>query len=190
MHLRCNVVLVVLMAVLLGGASSARAAGYISPFAGINFGGDSGCLELTSCTDRTSTLGVAIGTSNAIFGFEEEFGYAKNFFGKDALQSTSVVTLMSNLMIGPRLGFIRPYGLIGAGIMKTRVELTLTDLGAGDTSFGWDIGGGLEFSGAHVGVRGDVRYLHGLQDFTLPGLPVTDLKLDFGRASAGLVLRF
>jgi opacity protein-like surface antigen len=190
MHLRASVVLVVLAAIVFGAPSPARAAGYISPFAGINFGGDSGCLAVTSCTDRTSTLGVAIGTSNVIFGFEEEFGYAKNFFGKDALQSTSVLTLMSNLMIGPRLGFVRPYGLIGAGIMKTRVELTLTDLTSGDTSFGWNIGGGLELSGAHFGVRGDVRYLHGVQDFTLPGLPVTDLKLDFGRASAGLVLRF
>jgi opacity protein-like surface antigen len=171
-------------------APSARAQGYISPFAGINFGGDADCQGITPCDGHSSNFGVAIGTSNVLFGFEEEFGYAKHFFGPDTVQSGSVLTLMSNIVVGPRIGLVHPYALIGAGVIKTHVDLTLTDIATSDTSFGWNIGGGLEVGGAHVGVRGDVRYMHGFEDVGVPGIGIRDLKLDFGRASAGLVLRF
>jgi hypothetical protein len=42
----------------------------------------------------------------------------------------------------------------------------------------------------HVGVRGDLRYFHAFQDITFLGVAISKLKLDFGRASAGLVLQF
>ena len=44
--------------------------------------------------------------------------------------------------------------------------------------------------GGHFGVRGDIRYFHAFQDIEFLGVPISDLKLDFGRASAGLVLQF
>ena len=54
---------------------------------------------------------------------------------------------------------------------------------------GDDIGGGLNIFLAHaIGVRGDIRHLHTLQDITL-GLFSND-QIDFWRASAGLTLRF
>jgi opacity protein-like surface antigen len=175
---------------LVAAAPVARAQGYISPFIGFNFGGDAGCEDTTTCEDHSSNLGVAIGSSNLLFGFEEEFAYARHFFGPDTLRSGSVLTLMSNIVVGPKIGLARPYALIGAGIIKTRVDLNLTDIATSDTSFGWNIGGGLELGGSRVGVRGDVRYFHGFQDVGIPGIGITDLKLDFGRASAGLVFRF
>jgi hypothetical protein len=182
----------ILLAVLLLAASSsaARAQAYISPFIGFDFGGDSGCRTASACEERTSNIGVAIGSTGALLGFEEEFAYARNFFGKSAGQSNNVVTAMSNLLVAPRIGPVRPYGVIGIGIIKTRVSLTLSDLATSDTGAGWNIGGGLEVGGAHIGVRGDVRYMHGFSNLAVPLLPVQDLKLDFGRASAGLVLRF
>jgi opacity protein-like surface antigen len=177
-------------ALLFALPSAARAQGYISPFLGVNFGGDAGCQTLSNCDDKSYNLGVALGSSNALLGFEEEIAYAKHFFGDDPLQSTSVLTAMSNLVIGPRIGFVHPYGVIGLGIIKTRIDLTLGDIVDSDTSLGWNIGGGLEISGAHLGVRGDVRYFHGFQDLDLPLVAVPDLKLDYGRAAAGIVLRF
>lgn len=175
---------------LVVGASAARAQGYISPFIGFNFGGDAACQGTTPCDDHPSALGVALGSSNVLFGFEEEFGYSRHFFGPDGLRSGSLLTFMSNVVVGPRIGYVHPYGLIGAGIIKTHVDLTLSDLATSDTSFGWNIGGGLEVGASHVGVRGDVRYMHGFSDVGIPGIGIKDLKLDFGRASAGLVFRF
>ncbi len=176
--------------VLAGVPSAARAQGYIAPFLGVNFGGDAGCPTLSDCDDKSYDMGVAIGSAGALLGFEEEFAYAKHFFGEDPAQSTSVLTLMSNLVVGPRIGIVRPYGLIGIGIIKTRVELTLSDFVESDTNLGWNVGGGLEISGRHVGVRGDVRYFHGFQDVDVPFLPDSSLALDYGRAAAALVLRF
>src|SRR4051812_3382520 len=84
-------------------STAARARGFVSPFAGYNFGGDSGCLRVSNCEDRKLTLGVALGTAG-IIGFEEEFAYAKNFFGEIPGAKTSVLTLMSNVMIAPTIG--------------------------------------------------------------------------------------
>ena len=42
--------------------------------------------------------------------------------------------------------------------------------------------------GSHVGIRGDLRHFHTLQDMDL--LIFKGQKLDFWRASAGLVLGF
>jgi opacity protein-like surface antigen len=97
---------------------------------------------------------------------------------------------MSNIMVGPKIAFARPYVLGGIGLMKTRVKLTPTSLASSDNNFGWDVGGGLFLTAAHVGVRGDIRYFHGAQDLTFLGFTLSDLKLDFGRAYAGLVLQF
>lgn len=183
--------LVVLTICLLGAATSAAAQPYITPFVGVSFGGDAAC-RTTACEYNTSNVGVGLGTSGAFAGFEQEFAYVRSFW-KDTQQQTNVLTLMSNLVIGPRVGSLHPYVVAGAGLIKTRVDLTLTGLATSDTSLGWNIGGGLEISGAHLGVRVDLRRLHALQnleDLPLPLLPVTDLKLDFNRASAGIVLRF
>jgi hypothetical protein len=69
------------------------------------------------------------------------------------------------------------------------VKLDASSLALDKNALGWDIGGGLNIFFAHsVGVRGDVRHLRTLQDVTL-GVFGTD-KVDFWRASAGLVFRF
>jgi opacity protein-like surface antigen len=170
-------------------ASVSRAQGYISPFIGNNFGGDSGCQTALSCQSPASNVGLAIGRGSGV-AFEEEFLYAKDFFGQSASQSTNLLTLMSNVVVGPRIGYVRPYGLVGFGFMKAHAKLSASQLTASDTNAGWNLGGGLEIAGRHFGVRGDIRQVHGLQDFGIPGLPISGLKLDFNRTSAGVVLRF
>jgi hypothetical protein len=179
-----------IIALLLGMSNAAAAQGYISPFAGYNFGGDAKCATVANCEDRQLNLGVGIGTAG-IIGFEEEFAYARDFFGDIPGVKSSVLTVMSNVMIAPRIGPLRPYALIGAGLIKSRLELTFDDLVATDNNnFGWNVGGGLMLMFGHLGIRGDVRYFHAFQDIEFLGIPISDLKLDFGRASAGLVLSF
>jgi hypothetical protein len=101
---------------------------------------------------------------------------------------------MSNFMINPKIGPVRPYFLVGVGLIKTRVEFTpLGILETSNNDFGWDIGGGLMgFFGEHFGLRGEVRYYHSFQDFEFEplGLALAGRKLDFGRVSGAAVFKF
>jgi len=173
-------------------AASARAEGFISPLIGFNFGGDANCPQITSCQDKRLNFGVSLGTMGSVLGFEEEFAYAKDFFGTAPLISnSSVLTVMSNVMLVPNIGPVRPYALVGLGLMKSRVEVTPISLLTSDNnSFGWDIGGGVIVGGKHIGVRGDIRYFHSFQDQTFAGFVLANPKLNFGRASAALMLMF
>jgi opacity protein-like surface antigen len=183
---------VLVCGLLFGSADRASAQAFISPIVGYDFGGDAGCPELTDCDDKKLNAGVAVGVMGPFLGFEEELAYAKDFFGDAPGLSSSVLTLMSNVMVSPAIGPIRPYVLAGVGLIKTHVELTPTDVfTTTNNNFGWDVGGGLMvFLAPHVAVRGDVRYFHAFQDFSVLGVGIDNETLDFGRAAAGLVLSF
>lgn len=176
----------------------ARAEGFISPLIGFNFGGDSSCpavsnlTSLNNCQDKRLNFGVALGGMNAVVGFEEEFAYARDFFGTAPGLNSSVFTLMSNLMLVPKIGPVRPYFLAGLGLLKTHVEFTAASLTSTDNNnFGWDIGGGLMVTVVpHVAVRGDIRYFHSFQDLGAIGFSLSSTKLDFGRAAAALTFTF
>jgi len=178
--------------ITLGAATSARAQGFISPLIGYDFGGDAGCPSLSDCQDKTINVSVSFGAMGNVFGFEEEIAYAPSFFGTAPGLSSSVLTLMSNVMLVPKLGPVRPYVLAGIGLIKTHVDLTTASVfTTNNNQLGWDVGGGLiGFFGDHVGVRGDLRYFHAFQDLTVLGLTLSDLKLDYGRASAGVIVKF
>jgi opacity protein-like surface antigen len=183
---------VAVLAAVMGTPAQTRAQGYISPFIGFDFGGDSGCPEISGCEDKRLNAGVALGTMGLVLGFEFEFGYANDFFGEIPGVDSSVLTAMGNVMFIPAIGPVRPYALVGLGLIKSHVELTPANLLTSDNNdLGWDIGGGLlVLFGDHLGVRGDIRYFHAFQDLEILGLPLGDTKLDFSRASAALVLAF
>ena len=177
---------------IVGATPEARAQSYISPLIGFNFGGDSGCSTVSGCEDKRLNFGVGLGRLGAVLGVETEFAYAKDFFGEAPGLSSSVLTAMGNVMLVPALGPVRPYAIAGVGIIKSHVELTPDSvLTTDNTDFGWDIGGGVFiFFGEHVGVRGDIRHFHSFEDLSIAGIPLGDTNLDFGRASAALVLKF
>jgi len=178
--------------IVVGSPRPSNAQGFISPFVGYNFGGDSGCPEITNCEDKHVNWGVGVGALGSIVGFEAEFAKTSDFFGSTSTQSTSVLTVMGNLMLAPKLGPIQPYGLGGIGLMRTSVDSAGQN--QDENQIAWDIGGGLiAFFSAHVGVRGDVRYFHSfelLDRSKLPILPVGSTKLDFGRISGAIVFKF
>lgn len=172
-------------------ASAASAQGFFAPFIGYDFGGDAArnCLSFTNCEEKRLNWGFGFGTLGKVFGFEQEFAYAPSFFGTTGDASSHVWTLMSNPMLAPKIGPVRPYGLLGVGIIKAHADLSPTSvLSFSNTEFGWDIGGGLMLIFGHFGVRGDIRHYHTFGD--LPLLPGGNTKLDFGRASAGIVFAF
>jgi len=178
--------------IAIGTATPARAQGFISPLIGYDFGGDAGCPSFSNCQDKKINVSVSFGAMGNVLGFEEEVAYAPNFFGNAPGLSSSVLTLMSNVMLVPKLGPVRPYVLAGIGLIKTHVDLTTASVfTTNNNQLGWDVGGGLiGFFGDHVGVRGDLRYFHAFQDLTVLGLTLSDLKLDYGRASAGVIVKF
>ena len=167
----------------------ARADGFISPFLGFGFSRDNAiCPSLTDCEDHRNQWGIALGSTNGVFGFEQDIAWAPDYFGSTPGSDNSMLTLMSNLMVIIPAGPIQPYGIIGLGLMRPHVrfaELSVLDQNA----FGWDIGGGLNiFFGHTVGIRGDLRRLRTFDDISL-GVFSSD-KIEFWRGSAGLTLRF
>lgn len=172
-------------------AAPARAQGYIAPFLGFAYGGDVSavCQSLTNCDDHRTNWGVAFGTMKGVLGFEEEIGYAKNFFGDTPNTNNSVFTLMSNLTVGIPAGPIRPYALFGVGLVRPHFEFGTSTLDVTNNSFGWDWGGGLNiFFTQGFGLRGDIRHIKTFEELTL-GI-FDNQKIDFWRGSAGLVFRF
>src|SRR4051812_39650103 len=119
----------------------ARADGFISPF--IGFIGTDCATSITACDDRKITGGVSAGVLGSFAGFEEEIAYTKDFFGAVSGLNSSVLTLMSNLVIAPKLGPVRPFGLIGLGLVKTHADFTTLNAAISENNnIGWDVGGG------------------------------------------------
>jgi opacity protein-like surface antigen len=179
----------------ISASRDAAAQGFVSPFIGYNFGGNSGCPEIDDCEDKRLNWGVGFGALGPIVGFEAEFAYADGFFGDNVLFDSSVLTFMGNFMLAPRIGFVQPYGLAGLGLIKTNVDIGSSGslISNDNNHFGWDVGGGLMvFFGRHVGARADVRYFHAFQNLEILDFDIVDdeEKLDFGRFSGAVVFRF
>ena len=188
MHILRSTVLV--LVAVIASAAPARADGFITPFVGFNFGGDSAnCLALTNCDDKRTNWGVSVGTMNGIFGAELDLGYAPQFFAKTDMGDNAVLTLMTNLMLVLPAGPIRPYGVVGLGLIRPHAQINSSLGDVSQNTLGYDIGGGVNlFVAPHVGVRGDLRHMHTLQDVTLGVLQ--NQPLDFWRGSVGVAFRF
>src|SRR5258706_15814449 len=142
-------------------ATPAHAQGLVTPSIGFNFGADAtNCSSLRSCDDKRTSWGVAIGSTGGIFGFEEEFAYAPNFFGTASGGDNAVLTLMSNLLVVIPAGPGQPYGLVGIGLVRPHGRLNPARPASDKNTPGWDIGGGLNIFFTHaVGIHGDVRHV-------------------------------
>ena len=104
-------------------AAPARADGFITPVPRIQLRRRfAELLEPHQLQDKRVNWGVALGTTSGIFGFEEEFAYAPNFFGKTAGADNAVLTLMSNYARRIPAGPIQPYGLVGLGLMRPHAQ--------------------------------------------------------------------
>jgi len=191
-----------IMAALLCGLSpaAARADGLFIPYIGWNFGGDAGG-EFSDAVDSSRlNWGASLAwMGGGVIGFEGDFGYSPDFFGKTDLGGSKVFTAFGNVMLGVPFGGqkgfgIRPYGVVGIGLVYAEGEAFET---AGrelnENKIGWDFGGGvMMFFTSHVGIRGDIRYFR-----TFQALDVLDIEiengpgdLDFTRGSVGFVVRF
>jgi opacity protein-like surface antigen len=192
--MRPLVLLLVTLGFLASASVPARAQGYLVPAIGWDFGGDAGdCRSpLSDCTVKRVTYDVTAGyLAHGIFGFEEDLGYAPDFFGKSAaFGDNSVLTLMSNLVVSVPAGPVRTYVSGGVGLFRTKVSLTGASLLSLDNrSFGYDVGGGVMLLlPHHLGLRGDFRHIRSSKDFSFAGFTLPNAKLNFSRLTIGLVL--
>jgi hypothetical protein len=182
-------VLVLSAVIALASASMARADGFISPFAGVNFANNSG--------GGRGNLGADLGVmGGGVIGGELDFGYYPNFFGSAGnFGSNSVADVMGNLIIGVPAGGthgpgVRPYAVGGLGLMRSR---TTDPLGNGHSTndLGFDIGAGvMGYFSNKVGLRGDVRYFRDVHDTSTVGAASAGFgQFHFIRASIGVVFR-
>lgn len=175
----------------------ARADGFFIPFLGVNFGGDSGKEFSEAFETNQFNWGASLGwMGGGVFGFEGDFGYSPDFYGRTDAGGSSAYTLSANLLLGVPFGGqqgfgVRPYGLVGAGLLSSRSDFGDPEIDENNVT--WSAGGGLLlFFGTRAGVRFDVRYFRTFDDLEILGIPIAQSpgKVDFTRGSLGLVLRF
>jgi hypothetical protein len=177
----------------------AAADGLIVPFFGVNFGGDSG-NELADAVDASRYhWGASFAwMGGGVIGFEGDIGYSPDFFGKTDAGGSSVLSVTGNLLlgvpIGGQAGFgVRPYAVVGAGVIRPDGDAFPAAEAFGETKVAWDFGGGvMVFFATHVGIRADVRYFRTFEavDFLDVDAADTTGDLDFTRGTLGFVLRF
>jgi opacity protein-like surface antigen len=173
--------------------SAQTTGGLATPFIGI--------VTDTPTEENRTVYGGSVGFTGPVVGFEVDFGYTPNFFeieddfGELGAEG-SVTTLMGNLLVGAPLGRLRPYGTVGAGLMRSNIGFfdVFDDLSSND--FGINYGGGLMlFLGDNVGLRGDIRQFRNIRnedlddDFPEPN----DLELGeftFWRLTGGVTFRW
>lgn len=181
-------------AVLLAPAT-ARADGYVSPWAAVQFGGK--IDNLRDDVDRgRAGFGVTAGAMGAgIIGGEFDFGYSPSFFGTDNdFGSNTVIDVMGNIIIGVPIGGtsgggVRPYVTGGVGLLRTQIDGgSVFSVSSSNNQFGWNVGAGvMGFFNNHVGLRGDVRYFRAFEGDLVNGLDLG--RLNFTRLSLGVVFR-
>lgn len=161
--------------------SAARADGFLSPYVGVNFGGN---------TNQKSTVyGGAIGFMGQRAGFEVDFGYTPEFFGDETVDvDGKVVTLMGNIILGGKRGGFSPYVVFGGGLMRTDITAVTTGdvFDFSKNNFGGNFGGGFFAGGRSLTVRADWRYFRAFNFDNGIDLDVIDDTLGYWRGTVGV----
>ena len=182
--------------------AAAYADGFITPFAGVNFGGRAGDALADAFDAKRFDWGVSVAfMGGGILGMEADIAHSPDFYGRTDFGSSSVLTATGNVLIGIPIGGqqgvgFRPYVVAGLGLIRSDVNGVEGGISDSENDVAWNAGGGaMVFFGDHVGLRADVRYFRTFKAVVFDF--VDDLldrdraeRVDFSRASVGLVLRF
>jgi hypothetical protein len=176
---------------LLAAPSMAHAQLQVSPFAGVNFGGD------TTKTSGTAGISATWWLLDWI-GIEGEGAYSPMMFEQDGfLTSRSVTTWTGSIVAKPPMMMgndkIQPYLVAGLGVLRPNLSEAGGLAVAKGNTLALTAGlGATGFINDHVGFRADLRYLRGLRESELDANPfgIDFSKFSFWRPTAGLVVRF
>jgi opacity protein-like surface antigen len=166
-------------------AGSARAqsfnfTGLVTGHVGIAASGD--------VRDRSATPGVSMAVVDGN-GIGAEIDVARlGDFDNTRFTESSVSSAMLSVIVMRPLGTWRPFGQIGAGVMRVSADAFDGRQSARRTEGGWTTGGGAFYMiNEGLAIRGDLRYFRyfsGYDDLPLAG----DGVLDFWRTSIGVTL--
>lgn len=185
------------MLLLLSPAETA-AEWQIRPFLGLTFGADTTFVDLAQAA---GTPNVVFGGSGALVGdavgIEVDLGHAPGFFqsgDQRLVRANSVTTLTGNFILSvPRhlteytLG---PYLVVGAGLMRVRIDDLFGVLPVASTLPAIDVGGGVTgFLSDRIGLIWEARYFSSVGGKER-GFSFGAEQLSFWRASMGLVIRY
>ena len=188
------------LALLLALPATASAEWQVRPFLGVTFAG------ATTFFDPEQAAGhpkIAIGVNGVLlgetFGVEGDFGRTPGFFqsgDQNLVLGSSATTLTGNIVIAlPRhlaQYTLRPYFVVGAGLMRARIDHELEALNVSTSLPAIDVGGGATgFLTERVGLSWDIRYFRTVSGKTEGnGLSVGAEQLSFWRANMALAIRF
>ncbi|HEY3381934.1 MAG TPA: hypothetical protein VGK32_09220 [Vicinamibacterales bacterium] len=151
---------------------------YISPYIGLDTGGTlfKAATPLGGLDQgNPKVFGVALGFwGKGMLSGELDFAYHKDFFGpvgspyiftnqRGTLGSNNLMTITGSFVINPSIDIgsqrIRPYVLVGGGLMRSTIE-GFSNLGKNTDNRGIvNVGGGLQYYPVkRVGIRADFRY--------------------------------
>src|SRR4029453_2401982 len=145
-------------------------------------------------------FGVAFGKLGKVVGLETEVTYHPEIVDNaaNALAKSRVLTLSENLVVGPTIGHVKQYGVIGAGDLHLNATSVASVAVPNPESFSnnyftINFGGGVAyFFNKRVGARGDLRYFRAyglnLNDLETSGL--TFNRFNFWRAGVGATFGF
>jgi opacity protein-like surface antigen len=189
-----SVIVAAVFLVVLG-ARGAAAQIFVNPFVDAT-------LSSPSAVGSSSQpgFGVSIGNVGKVVGFETELSYQPELIDNsaNALAKSRVFTVSGNLLVGPTIGRVKPYGAAGVGNLNLNVTRLSSLVIPSPESISSNyltvnVGGGvMGFVTTHLGVRADLRYYRAygfkLTDLETAGLALD--RFDFWRAGVGLVAKF
>lgn len=179
----------------------ARAELFVTPFAGVKFGGSTSIVDLEFAASKTKfTIGGALmNIGDGLFGYEASFGYIPGFLEADdaplplVKPGSFAVDLTGSVLLSLPPSFtgggLRPYAAIGAGLIHVQAADLLEQLQIRRTVPAMSVGGGATgLITNSVGVRFDYRYFRSLttDDGSLANI---NRRINYSRFTVGLFLR-
>jgi len=189
----------VMLAALPG---TARADFFVVPFAGMKFGGSTSIVDLELAAGKKKlVLGVAaLKIDDRIINFEAEFGNIAGYFSNEEtgranplVKSGNYVNDLTGSIVlaappGMTGGGLRPYGVIGGGVIHAAAEDYYQLFLVRRTVPAITIGGGaIGMFTNNVGVRFDFRHLRSLT--VDPPTGSVGRHIAYSRFTIGLLLR-
>ena len=138
-----------------------------------------------------AVYGIAFGSLVPKAGAEIEFVYLPQLFDTGAVSTSRAFSVMGDVFVGPTIGPVRVYGAVGVGDLYVSLSSPAADFSSHYLTV--NAGAGVAvFFGAHLGVRGDLRYFHptGVVADDLARVGVDPEQLKFWRPTVGLTLKF
>jgi hypothetical protein len=199
--------LIVVAIALVAAASTAayaQAEWQVKAFIGPVFGAQTTINDLDRATGKAhTTYGASFTELWEIFGVEAEIARTPGFFereptGQNLVLSSSLLSLTGSVIIAlPRhiAGYgLRPYGVVGGGMLRAQYDDNLTVLPVSDTMGVINYGGGVTgFLSRRIGVNWDIRRVQSVGGYSLPPTFLQRAddqeELSFWRATFAIAIR-